>query len=137
VIILVVAVVLTVAALAWTLFVGPGSLPEAEAANPAAHLEDRKSQIYDNLRDLNFEFRLGKLSDADYQKTKLGLQNELAGVLAEIERLTSGKKAAAPAAPAKAAVPQPVLACPYCKAKFDKPMKFCGECGKPMPEVKA
>jgi predicted amidophosphoribosyltransferase len=22
--------------------------------------------------------------------------------------------------------------CPHCSAKFDQPMKFCGECGKAM-----
>lgn len=131
-IILAVAVVLTIAVLAWTLLVGAGSLPAAEPVSPVAHLEDRKAQIYENLRDLNFEFRLGKLSESDYQKTKLGLQTQLASVLGEIERVTGAKPAPAPPPP-----PKPLLACPYCKAKFDKPMKFCGECGKPVPEAKS
>jgi hypothetical protein len=34
---------------------------------------------------------VGKLSDADYQQTKLGLQKELAAVLAEIDRLKGTK----------------------------------------------
>ena len=56
--------------------------------SPTAHLEERKSQIYENLRDLQFEYRLGKLSDADYQKTKVDLQRELAKVLAEIDTVS-------------------------------------------------
>lgn len=140
------SILLTVGVLAFVLFVRPQDLPEPEAASPTQHLEDRKAVIYDNLRDLNFEYRLGKLSEADYIKTKVTLQNELAGVLAEIDRIAKGGKLVPPPSKAqasKAAVeapkPEPPMAaaeapltCPHCGAKFDKPMRFCGECGKTM-----
>ena len=90
----------------------------------------RKAQIYENLRDLQFEYRVGKLSDADYQQTKTGLQTELAGVLAEIDKL-KGTPVAPLAAPKKAE-PAPGTVCPHCGAKFANPMTFCGECGKAM-----
>lgn len=111
--------------------VRPSDLPAQPPPDPAAHLEERKQVIYDNLRDLNFEFRLGKLSDADYEKTKTGLQNELAQILAEIDRLAG-------AAPPKQQAAKPAVeanACPKCGARFDKPMKFCGECGAAMPQA--
>ena len=127
------AVALVVAAtVLFTLFVRAKDVPPPEPVSPTRHLEDRKAAIYENLRDLQFEFRLGKLSDADYQSTKLGLQKELAAVIGEIEK-TPAEAAAAAAKPAKApAKAEPVLKCPHCNAKFDKPMKFCGECGKAM-----
>ena len=123
------AVVRVRGTLLFTLFVRSQDVPEAPAISPTAHLEERKAQIYENLRDLQFEFRLGKLSDADYQKTKVDLQLELAKVLAEID--------AVPAVPAKPARVQTVQAavsdkCPHCGAKFPQPLKFCGECGKAM-----
>jgi hypothetical protein len=123
------AVVLVMGTLLFTLFVRSQDVPEAPAVSPTAHLEERKAQIYENLRDLQFEFRLGKLSDADYQKTKVDLQLELVKVLAEID--------AVPAVPAKPARAQAVQAavsdkCPHCGAKFPQPLKFCGECGKAM-----
>ena len=62
-------------------------LPEPEPVSPFQHLDERKAAIYENLRDLQFEYRVGKLSDDDYQQTKKDLQNELAGVLAEVDRL--------------------------------------------------
>ena len=65
---------------------------------PTRHLEARKAAIYDNLRDLQFEYRVGKLSDADYQTTKTGLQAELAAILAEIDRMKGELPAAAAAA---------------------------------------
>jgi hypothetical protein len=125
------AVILAMGTILFTLFVRSQDVPESPAVSPTAHLEERKAQIYENLRDLQFEFRLGKLSDADYQKTKLDLQRELAKVLAEIDAV----QPAAPAKPAKAPaakVRPDGKTCPHCNAKFDQPMKFCGECGKAM-----
>jgi hypothetical protein len=109
--------------------VRPSDVPPPPPADPAAPLEERKQIIYENLRDLNFEFRLGKLSDADYEKTKTSLQNELAQVLAGIDRL-GGEAAAVPKA--GTANPDPKV-CTKCGARFEKPMKFCGECGAAMP----
>src|SRR6202034_4478493 len=79
------AVVLVMGTILFTLFVRSQDVPEAPPVSPTAHLEERRAQIYENLRDLQFEFRLGKLSDDDYQKTKLDLQRELAKALAEID----------------------------------------------------
>jgi hypothetical protein len=130
---LVSAVLVAVAALMFTLLVRAKDVPEPEAPSPWAYLEQRKAQIYENLRDLQFEYRVGKLSDEDYQKTKVGLQTELAGVLAEIDRV----QPEAAAIPAPAPPPAPPLSdsaklCPHCGAKFARAMKFCGECGKAM-----
>src|SRR5690242_1251578 len=79
------AIALTVGILVFVLFIRPKDVPEPVPVSPLQHLEDRKAAIYDNLRDLQFEYRVGKLSDADYQQMKLTLQKELAGVLAEME----------------------------------------------------
>lgn len=132
-----VAVALVVGTLIFTLFVRSQDIPEAPAISPTAHLEERKAQIYENLRDLQFEYRLGKLSDADYQKTKLDLQRELAKVLADIDAIQppapAQRKAAVATAQTKAkSQTRDGLTCPNCGAKFAQPMKFCGECGKAM-----
>jgi hypothetical protein len=131
-----IAVLLTVGTLVFTLLVRAQDVPAPEPVSPTQHLDERKAQIYDNLRDLQFEFRLGKLSDTDYQKTKLGLQAELAKVLAEMDEIRGQQ-------PAKPAVPKPALkqvprvdasgaTCPHCGATFERALKFCGECGKAM-----
>jgi pyruvate/2-oxoglutarate dehydrogenase complex dihydrolipoamide acyltransferase (E2) component len=139
------AAVLIIGVFVYTLVIRPQDLPAPEQESPTKYLEERKATIYENLRDLQFEYRVGKLSDADYQATKADIQKELAVVLAEIDRLTPQKAAPAKApAPAKAA-PAPKAApagksasasgvdCPHCGAKLPSPMKFCGECGAPMP----
>ena len=130
---LVIAAILTFAAVLYTLFIRAQDLPESAPASPVQHLEGRKAAIYENLRDLNFEYRVGKLSDTDYQRTKKDMQAELAVVLAEIDRIQQQKpQAAATAAPAPAVAADAAKICPHCGAKFDKPLKFCGECGKAM-----
>ena len=104
--VLIAAVLLTARTVVFTLLIRGRDIPEAAPESPTAHLEQRKAQIYENLRDLQFEFRVGKLSDADYQKTKLDLQRELAKVLAEIDSMAPQVKAKATAAPV-AAKPKP------------------------------
>lgn len=130
--VLTVAVLLTVGTIIFTLFVRSSDVPEPAPASPTAHLEDRKAQIYENLRDLQFEYRLGKLSDADYQKTKVDLQRELAKVLAEIDTVQPAQSKAAVAVAAQPKTKVNGKACPHCGAKFERAMKFCGECGKAM-----
>jgi hypothetical protein len=50
-------------------------------------LEERKVVLYENLRDLNFEYRAGKYPEEDYVAQRAALESEAASVLAEIERL--------------------------------------------------
>ncbi len=129
----VVAIVLAVGALLFTLFVRAKDIPEPLPVSPIQHLEDRKQAIYENLRDLQFEYRLGKLSDEDYQQTKQALQKELATVLAEMEATT--KKLGlmpqrVPPKPAAASARPAATICPHCGAKFPQALKYCGECGR-------
>ena len=53
------------------------------------YLRERKDAIYDNLRDLNFEYKAGKVPDADYTSMKLSLEEEAAAILSEISKLES------------------------------------------------
>src|SRR3989442_11040025 len=78
---------LTVGVIVFIIAVRAKDLPAPLPVSPFQHLDERKAAIYENLRDLQFEYRVGKLSDHDYQQTKQDLQKELAGVLAEVDRL--------------------------------------------------
>jgi hypothetical protein len=50
-------------------------------------LLERKDQLYENLRDLSFEYRAGKYPEEDFQAQRALLENEAAMLLAEIEHL--------------------------------------------------
>ena len=51
------------------------------------YLRERKDVIYENLRDLNFEYRAGKFPEEDYAHHREALESEAAEVLAEMETL--------------------------------------------------
>jgi hypothetical protein len=51
------------------------------------YLLERKDQLYENLRDLNFEYRAGKYPDEDFVAQRGQLENEAALLMAEIEQL--------------------------------------------------
>lgn len=81
---------------------------QADASDLAPHrtkldqLLERRDTIYENLRDLKFEYRAGKYSEGDYEGMKDALENEAAVVLTEIEETTESQvrrpRAARPAA---------------------------------------
>ena len=127
--------IVAVAVFGYLIFMRPSHLPAPAPVSPFQHLDERKAAIYENLRDLQFEYRVGKLSDQDYQETKLDLQKELAGVMAEVDRvrgtLLSGETAPTVAEKSERPASAP-LVCPSCGARFTQMLKFCGECGKPM-----
>lgn len=53
------------------------------------YLHERKDVLYDNLRDLNFEYKAGKYVEEDYRRQQSILEDEAAGVMAEIDVLES------------------------------------------------
>jgi hypothetical protein len=53
------------------------------------YLLERKDVIYENLRDLSFEFQAGKYPEADYERQRVSLEDEAALVIAEMDALTA------------------------------------------------
>ena len=78
-------VVLTVVALFYIFSTVHGE--SGEVKTRATYLRERKEAVYENLRDLNFEYKAGKLSDGDYENLRSSLESEAASILAEIDRL--------------------------------------------------
>jgi hypothetical protein len=69
----------------------PAVAEHAAEKTRLAFLYERKEQIFENLRDLNFEYKAGKLSDADFSTMRDSMEQEAANFLAEIEQLEQGK----------------------------------------------
>jgi hypothetical protein len=84
-----VCALLTAAALFYVFSV-PGQLTLSPEKTRVTFLRERKEAVYENLRDLNFEFKAGKLPEVDYQAMKGSLEEEAAAILAEIAQLESG-----------------------------------------------
>ncbi len=91
---LVICLAMAAAALFYVFYL-PGRLFLGPEKTRTGYLLERKDAVYENLRDLNFEYKAGKVPDADYASIKDSLQDEAATILAEIARL--GKEPASAA----------------------------------------
>src|SRR3989442_3570548 len=81
-------VALTAATLIFVFMIQPDPADSAPHRSHLDQLMERRDIIYDNLRDLKFEYRTGKFAEEDYEQMKQTLEAEAALVLAEIERVT-------------------------------------------------
>ncbi|MBZ5514291.1 MAG: zinc ribbon domain-containing protein [Acidobacteriia bacterium] len=103
---------------------------------PLADLKRRRLVIYDNLQDLEFEYKAGKLAPGDYQALRRDYTAEAAQLMATsqdlevataedswIEREVAVRRAR------RNALPAPDYTCPKCGFENPLPVKFCGECG--------
>jgi len=97
-------------------------------------LQRKKEILLGNIQDLDFEFKCGKLSDADYQQVRGEMTAEVSVVLDHIDQLeksldldvlirheTDIRKGAAQ--------PKSESFCGTCGAKNPSANKFCSECG--------
>ncbi len=92
--IVILCVLLTIILFFYVFYLEP-EVPAGEEKTRLAYLYERKEVIYDNLRDLNFEYKAGKFPDGDFQAMRSALEGEAAQVLAEIERLENAASTAA------------------------------------------
>jgi hypothetical protein len=83
--------IIAVVLIVYTFYV-PSDFAHGTPKTRAAFLKEQKEQVYENLRDLNFEHKAGKLPETDYQQMRASLEDEGASLLAEIERLESVQK---------------------------------------------
>jgi hypothetical protein len=69
-------------------YIRPDASDLAPHRSKLDQLLERRDTIYDNLRDLRFEYRAGKYSENDYDTMKNAMEMEAAMVLAEIDQVT-------------------------------------------------
>ena len=72
-------------------YIQPDASDLAPHRSKLDQLLERRDTLYDNLRDLRFEFRSGKYAENDYEAMKTSLENEAALVLAEIDQITESQ----------------------------------------------
>ena len=107
---------------------------------PLADLKRRRFVVYENLKDLEFEYQAGKLAAPDYQSLKQNYLGEAASLMAasqeaehlkEIDALLE-REISARRDLRKNREPRDYV-CPKCGFENPVPVKFCGECGAKIP----
>ena len=97
-----------------------------------------KAVVYSNLKELEFEYKMGRLGDADYKRLEAGYRSEAAAILEKLDRIgvsaeldekiekeVSARKGRLHTAPA----PKGAAECPECGAAAVPGKKFCADCG--------
>ena len=121
---------LTLAALLYVFWLTPEPLRVKSASDrEREYLQEKREVLYDNLRDLHLEFRMGKLSEQDYQQTKARYQEELALLLHALENVDESRGLPAEARRAQAG------RCSRCGKDNPADHRFCGACGAELPRT--
>ncbi len=114
---------------------GEGSLPVD--VTPLADLRRRRLVVYENIQDLEFEFKAGKIASQDYQALKEEYRMEAARLMADSqaaetltpEEVLLEREVAARRARRKTPPVVEEYVCAECGFENPVPVKFCGECG--------
>ena len=104
-------------------------------------LLNRKAVVYNNIKDLDFEFKMGRLSDADFRRLEAGYKAEAALILQKLDQLGIEKnvdelierdvtaRRSKLSSPAPAALIPGQAKCPSCGSSAVPGKKFCADCG--------
>jgi predicted Zn-ribbon and HTH transcriptional regulator len=105
---------------------------------PQMDLKRRRLVLYENLQDLEFEYRAKKIAPDDYQALREAYTTEAARLMAASQELEQGledafieKEVASRRARRKGNLVEQYK-CAKCGFENPVPVKFCGECGTKM-----
>lgn len=93
------------------------SIP-AGASTRYDDLYGERENVFEALRDLQFEYATGKLSTADYEQLKARYEVQAAGILEKIDAVQPRAKNTGGS-----------RSCPRCHAVMSVQDKFCTKCG--------
>ena len=106
-------------------------------------LLNRKAVVYGNLKDLEFEYKMGRLGDADFRRLENGYKLEAAAILQQLDNLgvetdvdetiekeVAARKGVRAGSTAAARAPAVVSKCPACGSELIAGKKFCADCGR-------
>ena len=120
---------------------GKGTMPVD--VTPEMDLKRRRLVLYENIQDLEFEYRAKKIAADDYQALREAYTNEAARLMAASQELERGvedafieQEVASRRARRKARVAEQYR-CSKCGFENPVPVKFCGECGAKMGRLGA
>lgn len=113
-------------------------LSESDIPEEVEDLHRLKEATYSALKELEFDYRTGKLSEADYQELEAKYKGEAVEVLEAIERAETGapeNEESRPGAVAAATEAVQPGDCVACGRQNPPDARFCASCGEPLAEA--
>ncbi|MBF0633869.1 MAG: zinc-ribbon domain-containing protein [Nitrospinae bacterium] len=94
----------------------------------------KKEAVYIALKDLDFDYKMGKIDDADYQEMKTRFESDAVALLGKIDELEAGVSSKAERR-GTAPIAGSDRFCVKCGAKIGADFNFCGKCGAVVPKL--
>lgn len=108
-----------------------GSKPEFDSNHHATDLEERKDNIYAAIKEIEFDFQMGKLSEEDFNELRQQYKNDAIQLLEEMDKAQPG---GVKTTDKKSAKSQSASFCWNCGTHLKKKDKFCFDCGTNLAE---
>ncbi|MBI1941103.1 MAG: hypothetical protein HYS33_06315 [Acidobacteria bacterium] len=106
---------------------------------PLIDLKRRRLVVYENMQDLDFEYKSGKIAQNDYQTLRENYTREAAELMAAAKELELSseddaliEREVATRRAQRKLQPTEEYVCSKCGFENPLPVKFCGECGAPI-----
>ncbi len=115
--------------------------PHSPAADRTAAMEKQKVEAYSAIKEAEFDYRMGKLTDADYTSLREKYASRAIEAIAAMEEAKTESRNEAEAPRAKAVVSaagrfRRVAYCPQCGASLPAQASFCPACGRSLRELR-
>lgn len=112
-----------------------GARREASAASPWDDLIGQRDAAYGGIKELDFEYELGNLSESDHRRLRQRYRSDAAATLRRLDAALRGASQApadgraASAGVTPASSPQAGLSCPSCGKPTGAGDRYCWSCG--------
>ncbi len=119
----------------WPLISSSPARRESGERSPFDDLIGERDAAYQSIKELDFEYQLGNLSESDYQRLRQWYRREAASTLRKLDAALKGASEATgrgPAASSETASsdsPSAQIACPYCGKRAQTGDRYCWSCG--------
>lgn len=90
-----------------------------------SYLKERKTTVYTNLKDLDFDYSIGKIAEQDYLRIRSEFKQEAAQILTQMDDLDQWVEKEL----SKREQDLPKLICSSCTGILSQDAKYCPQCG--------
>jgi len=114
-----------------------GQLSANNINHRAIELQERKQSIYEAIKDIEFDYEMGKLSEEDFHELRQQYKNEAVEVLKQLDQTQTKKVKSKKIYSRKksGAARDAARFCWVCGIEIMPEDKFCGNCGNNLKEA--
>jgi ribosomal protein L40E len=90
-----------------------------------SYLKERKTAVYNNLKDLDFDYSIGKIAEQDYLRIRSEFKQEAAQILTQMDELDHWVEKEL----TEREIHSPKIICSSCNGILPQDAKYCPQCG--------